>query len=307
MIKKTIYITNPTYLSLSNNQLVLKRVGDDDLPIDDTGIDRRTIPIEDIGVVLLENRQITITSACISALIDNNVALISCDDKFMPDGLMFPLSCNTIQNERFRDQLESSLPLKKQLWQQTVEQKIRNQAAVLKYVSGEDHRNMIVWSNSVKSGDSENMEARAAAYYWKNLFPSYPFFVREQSETAPNNMLNYGYAILRSIISRALVSSGLLPTLGIHHHNRYNAFCLADDIMEPYRPYVDKLVCDILEENGSATILTKDIKIKLLTIPTLDVSISDHKSPLMVAASTTTASLARCFSGLSRNLIYPEM
>jgi len=166
---------------------------------------------------------------------------------------------------------------------------------------------MLNWANNVKSGDSENIEGRAAAYYWKNLFPELEYFNRGQYEASPNNLLNYGYAILRAIVARALVSSGLLPTLGIHHHNKYNAYCLADDIMEPYRPYVDKLVVDVIKKGDLSPQLTKEMKAYLLSIPTLDVNIDGHRSPLMIAASTTTASLFKCFNGKLRKIIYPEI
>ena len=255
----------------------------------------------------MDNKQITITSAAISALLDNNVALITCNEKSMPTGLVLPLESHTLQTERFRYQLDSSLPLRKQLWQQTVQAKIRNQAAVLKYVTGNDARNMLIWAADVKSGDNGNLEARAAAFYWKNIFPNIADFSRDRYNPAPNNLLNYGYAILRAIIARSLVGSGLLPTMGIHHHNRYNAYCLADDIMEPYRPYVDILVSDIIKEHATPPELTRNIKAQLLNIPVLDVNIDGHRSPLMIAATTTTASLYKCFSGESRKILYPEL
>ncbi len=266
----------------------------------------RTIPVEDIGIVILDHKQITITQGLMEQLIDNNCAIITCGSNHLPVGLMLPLYGNTVQNERFRNQIDASLPLKKQLWQQTIQYKIANQASVLKYVTGDMHNNMYVWADCVRSGDVENMEARAAAYYWKNIFPDRPDFTRGREEAEPNNLLNYGYAILRAIVARALVASGLLPTLGIHHHNRYNAYCLADDIMEPYRPYVDKIVYDIVSEGGAFE-LTKEIKVKLLSIPTTEVLINGKRSPLMVAVSQTTASLAKCFNGESRKLTYPEM
>ena len=178
-------------------------------------------------------------------LIDNNCAIITCGSNHLPVGLMLPLYGNTVQNERFRNQIDASQPLKKQLWQQTIQCKIANQAVMLKYATEELHNNMFIWSENVRSGDTDNMEARAAAYYWKTIFPDRPDFTRGREEAEPNNLLNYGYAILRAIVARALVASGLLPTLGIHHHNRYNAYCLADDIMEPYRPYVDRIVYDL--------------------------------------------------------------
>lgn len=306
MIKRTLYFGNPAYLSLKMKQLVIKmpHKDDGDLP---TGIENiRTIPIEDIGVVILDNRQITITHGLMEELLENNCAIITCDSKRMPSGLMLPLSGNTIQNERFRSQLDASLPLKKQLWQQTIEAKIYNQAAVLKYATGEEHRNMLTWAGSVRSGDSENMEARAAVYYWKTIFPDNPSFVRGQEGEMPNALLNYGYAILRAIVARALVGSGLLPTLGIHHHNRYNAYCLADDIMEPYRPYVDKIIIDRIRSEDILE-LNSETKIKLLNIPVTEVVINGRRSPLMLAVSQTTSSLVKCFRGESRRLIYPEM
>ena len=267
----------------------------------------RTIPIEDIGVVVLDNRRITITSGAMEALLENNCAVITCNQKSMPVGLLLPLCGNTTQNERFRSQLEASLPLRKQLWQQTIKQKILNQEHVLRINTAQETNCMRVWSNDVRSGDPDNLEARAAAYYWKNVFTTYPNFVRDREGTPPNNLLNYGYAILRAIIARALVGSGLLPTLGIHHHNRYNAYCLADDIMEPYRPYVDQLVLDIIQCNLEISDITRDLKMQLLGIPMLDVVINGKRSPLMIAAQQTTASLAKCFAGECKRISYPEM
>ena len=305
MIKRTLYFGNPAYLSLKLKQMVVKLPQKGDEERDENEL-TRTVPIEDIGVVILDHKQITVTQALISALLDNNCALITCDSRQLPVGLMLPLAGNTVQNERFRLQLDASLPLKKQLWQQTIEAKIKNQAAMLKYTTGEIHNNMLKWSESVKSGDTGNMEARAAVYYWKTVFPDNPYFVRDHEGEGTNALLNYGYAILRAIVARALVASGLLPTLGIHHHNRYNAYCLADDIMEPYRPYVDKIVVDILSEDPEAEVITA-VKIKLLNIPVTEVLIGGKRSPLMVAVSHTTSSLVKCFRGESRRLTYPEM
>ena len=282
MIKKTLYFGNPAYLSLRNNQLVIKLPEvekSDSLPDIFKEQSEVTKPIEDIGVVVLDHKQITITSGVLESLLENNCAVITCDSKSMPVGLMLPLYGNTTQNERFRQQLDASLPLKKQLWQQTIKAKIDNQASVLRVCVGEEMKCMRIWANEVKSGDPEN---------------------------SPNNLLNYGYAILRAIVARALVASGLLPTLGIHHHNRYNAYCLADDVMEPYRPYVDELVFSLVKLYGANLELTKEIKSRLLVIPTLDVRINGKRSPLMVAVAQTTASLYKCFCGEIRRISYPE-
>lgn len=310
MIKKTLCFSNPAYLSMRNAQLVIKlpEVEKADILSEEfKKMNELTRPIEDIGVVVLDNKQITITQGALEALLENNCAVITCDSNHLPVGLLLPLVGNTTQNERFRDQLDASQPLRKQLWQQTMQYKIRNQAAILSKCSHAETRCMQVWANDVRSGDPDNYEARAAVYYWKSLFGHIPNFIRDRDGVAPNNLLNYGYAILRAVVARSLVASGLLPTLGIHHHNRYNAYCLADDIMEPYRPYVDSLVFDITEQYGVDVELSKDIKAELLSIPTLDVVINGKRSPLLIAASQTTASLYKCFSGELRKIAYPEM
>lgn len=310
MIKKTLCFSNPAYLSLRNEQLVIHLPdveNNDALPEMMKKEAERTIPIEDIGVVVLDNKRITVTTGVLEAMVENNCAVITCDQRSMPVGLLLPLSGNTVQNERYRHQLDASLPLRKQLWQQTVKQKILNQEAVLRTNTEQETNCMRVWANEVRSGDPDNMEARAAAYYWRNLFPEIPTFTRDREGEAPNNMLNYGYAILRAVIARSLVASGLLPTLGIHHHNRYNAYCLADDIMEPYRPYIDQLVIDFMREHGVTEKLTKEAKMHLLGIPMLDVVVGGKRSPLMIAAQQTTASLYKCFAGELRHISYPEM
>lgn len=310
MIKRTLCFSNPAYLSLKNEQLVIKLPQvekNDDLPDTFKSDAVKTIPIEDIGVVVLDNKQITITQGLMEALLDNNCAVITCNKSHLPVGLLLPLCGNTTQNERFRQQLDASLPLKKQLWQQTVQTKIGNQTAVLKKCRDVEIGNMIKWQNDVRSGDPDNLEGRAAAYYWKNMFPNVENFTRDRDGVSPNNLLNYGYAILRAVVARSLVASGLLPTLGIHHHNRYNAYCLADDIMEPYRPYVDELVVEYTNKNGYPCELNSEIKRVMLSIPILDVKINGQRSPLMLATGQTAASLARCFSGEIRKLVYPEI
>lgn len=303
MIKRTLYFGNPAYLRCRNEQLEIEIPGADVLPVKDR---TTTIPIEDIGVVILDHSQVTISHHLIHRLIENNCALITCDDKHMPLGLMLNLNGNSTQQERFDAQINASVPLRKQLWAQTIEAKIQNQASILKQ-RGIKHDNMLYWAGSVKSGDSENHEARAAAYYWQNLFPGFGSFTRDPEGNAPNNLLNYGYAILRAVTARSLVGSGLLPTFGIFHRNRYNAYCLADDVMEPYRPYVDKTVLSITDYNPDMDELTKELKAQLLGIPAMDVSINGQQSPLMVAMQQTTASIAKCFLGEARKIIYPEM
>lgn len=297
MIKRTLYFGNPTYLKTSNEQLVIE--------MQDSG-ETKTAPIEDIGLLILDHQQITLTQAVMAKLLANNVALITCDNTHHPTGLMLNLDGHTLQSQKFQYQVEASVPLKKQLWQQTVEAKLQNQAALLQQERVEN-KYILNLSQVVKSGDSDNCEAKAAAYYWKHIFPDFLAFRRERYGPPPNNLLNYGYAIIRAVVARSLVASGLLPTLGIFHRNQYNAYCLADDIMEPYRPFVDKVVCGIIRGNGKFLDMTPSMKKALLAIPASDVEIDGQTSPLMNAVQRTTASLARCFEGKARKLLYPRL
>ena len=316
MIKRTLYFGNPAYLSKKNDQLIIK------LPEDKNNTDQElevnpnqkyldrgnvnSIPIEDIGVMILDNQQITVSQGLLSSLLENNTAIVTCNFSHLPIGLFLPLESNLVQSERFQSQIEASEPLKKQLWQQTITAKIYNQAAVLRNHK-KPNDNMKRWAKDVRSGDADNLEGRAASYYWKTVFPPELEFKRDRDGQPPNNLLNYGYAILRAVVARGLVASGLLPTLGIHHHNKYNAYCLADDIMEPYRPYVDDFVVTFVEDGEDFTELTPSIKKQLLTIPALDIFIDGEKSPLMVGMQKTTSSLVKCFNGEAKKIIYPTM
>lgn len=305
MIKRVLCFTNPAYLSLHLQQIVYEPpAAKSETNSDKAAKQTRTIPIEDVGVVILDNQQITITQALMAALLENNCAVITTDSRHLPIGLLLPLAGNSLQSERFRRQLDATEPLKKQMWQQTIMAKILGQAAILQEV-GIENGNMRTWAKSVRSGDPENLEGRAAAYYWRNVFQNQDF-IRGQEGDPPNNLLNYGYAIVRAMMARALVAAGLLPTLGIHHHNRYDAYCLADDIMEPYRPYVDRLVLSLLKRHNDISELTTDIKRDLLSISTADVIIDGHRSPMIVAIQTTANSVQRCFCGESRKIIYPD-
>ena len=309
MIKRTLYFGNPAYLSRRNEQLVLRLPEvekNDTLPDAFKKEAHVTIPIEDIGIVILDEQRLIITQSLIDGLLENNVALITCDKTHHPTGLMLNLAGNKLQSAKFKAQLEAGQPLVKQLCQQTIKSKILNQAAVLKG-SGIETGNMMKWASEVKSGDPDNLEARAAAYYWKNLFPQIAGFLREREGIPPNNLLNYCYAILRAIVARSLVGSGLLPTLGIHHRNQYNHYCLADDVMEPYRPFADALVVEIMKNGEDFTELTPSVKKQLLGIATVDVLFDDDRSPLMVATQRTTASLAKCFELTLKKLVYPKL
>jgi len=293
MIKRVLCFENPARLSLKLEQIVVE--------LQDT---TRTVPIEDVGVVVLDHKQITITHALIDALLANNCAIVTSNDKHLPVGLMLPLDGHNLQSERFREQIEASEPLKKQMWQQTVIAKILGQAHVLGMQQIE-HGNMFKWAKDVRSGDTDNMEARAAAYYWRNMFEK-DSFIRDPQGLPPNNLLNYGYSIVRAMMARALVGTGLLPTLGVHHHSRYDAYCLADDIMEPYRPFVDMKVLERWNKGGVTSDISSEQKRELLGITTMDVNISGHCSPMMLAIQTTAQSVQKCYSGEARKIIYPD-
>ncbi len=299
MIKKTLYFGNPSYLKLKDKQLSIESTVEGESKL-------AHIPVEDIGIMIIDHPQITITSGLLQALQENNVGLITCDYRHMPQSLLLPIEGNSIQQERYDNQLAASEPLKKQLWAQTIVQKIKNQADAL-YQLGLPSEYLLPLQKNVKSGDSENCEATAAAYYWRTLFKHIPNFVRHREGPPPNPFLNYGYAILRATMARSIVAAGLLPTLGIFHKNRYNAFCLADDLMEPYRPYVDLIVHQMVKEFGLITEIEKEHKAILLKIPAIDVVMEGEKSPLMLATQRTAVSLVKCFEGTQRKLVYPEI
>ena len=295
MIKRTLFFVFPAYLNLQLEQLVISYPQEFVKPI--------TIPIEDIGIIVIESLHVTITSTLLNKLLQYGVGVFCCDEQHMPSGLMLPLEGHTQQTERIRTQLDASLPLKKNLWQQTVSAKIVNQARLL-HSRGQEVENMMRWSREVQSGDQKNHEARAAVQYWSRLFP-WEGFTRNPDGESPNHLLNYGYSILRGITARAIVSSGMLPMLGIFHKNKYNAFGLADDIMEPYRPFVDALVLELVDGGEDFHQMKKEFKIHLMSIMRTDVMIDGQKSPLMVAMSRTTSSLYDCYSGKTRKILYP--
>jgi CRISPR-associated protein Cas1 len=309
MIKRILYFGNPAYLSTHLDQLVVRLPEAENaaaLPDSFKKDTHARIPIEDIGVVILDHQQIIVSQALMAKLLAHNVAIVTCDYTHMPAGLMLNLSGHTLQVERFKHQIESSAPLRKQLWQATIKAKIRNQALLLQRYQLPAH-NLLQWAKEVASGDATHLEARAAAHYWQHLFAEIPGFVRQREGPPPNHLLNYTYAVLRAIVARSLVGSGLLPTLGIHHHNRYNHYCLADDIMEPYRPFADAIVKQLVLQGKASEPLTPEIKKQLLAIGQTDVVFEDERSPLMVGIQRTTASLARCFEGTAKKIQYPRL
>lgn len=293
MIKRTLYFGNECFLSKKKNQLNI-----------DLKNATKTVPIEDIGIIILDHFQIKITNSVLQALVENNVAVLTTNSSHMPLGLMLPLASHSEYTDRLKYQINSSIPLRKNLWQQTIKCKIQNQSSLLKQL-GANTNNMDYWQSKVRSGDPDNYEARAAAYYWDTIFEF--DFKRGRFEGGPNDLLNYGYAILRAVVARSLVASGAIPALGIHHRNKYNAYCLADDIMEPYRPFVDLKVLEILDNDIYDGILNKELKRQLLDIPAMDITINNMKSPLMVGMQQTSSSLMQCFEGAARKITYPVL
>lgn len=293
MIKRTILFTSPCRISFKNGQLVVEN--------HETGEQKKT-PVEDLGVVLIENQQVSITVPAFNALSDNNCAVVLCDSKHMPSSMLMPLDANSVQEERYRDQVEASLPLKKRLWKQIVQMKIQNQSLLLTKF-GLDGGKLKPFYSNVKSGDSDNREGIAAKIYWDELFGDE--FVRSRNGPDPNALLNYGYSILRAATARAIVGSGLSPSYGLFHKNRYNAFPLADDLMEPYRPYVDAVVYQLLLEDKKE--LDSEVKQRLLRVLFADTVFEECTRPLEIGLSMTTASLTRCFSGEGKNLVLPRL
>lgn len=302
MIKRTIYFDNPVYLSVKNRQLWVQKPKSESHPEPTI----YTIPIEDIGVVVADHPQVTFTHTVITSLQENNAVILWCGSNHMPVSMSLPIYANDTYSEKIRYQIEASEPLKKQLWKQTIVSKIQNQAAVL-CALGHNSLALEKMAKRVNSGDPDNYEGQAAAIYWNALLNIWDV-TRGRYEGGPNAMFNYGYAILRSVIARNLVGSGCLPVMGIHHSNKYNPYCLADDIMEPFRPVVDRYIMEYLKDKTIIEDeLTKEDKIHLLNIPVLDIVIQGKSSPLMVGAQRTTASLVKCYQGTARKILYPEL
>ena len=294
MIKRTLFFSNAVCLTLKNKQLVIQNK---------ETLDESSVPIEDIGFVIIENNQVYISVPVINALAENNAAVVFCNEKHLPFSMNLPLDCNTIQNQLFALQIEASVPIKKNCWKQIIEQKIKNQAKVLdKYKI--NSCKLKAWASDVKSGDTTNREALAAKLYWDLMIDV--DWIRTRFGEYPNNLLNYGYAILRAATARALIGSGLLPTLGIHHHNKYDAYALADDMMEPYRSYIDDEVMEYMKTAVPCEDLTIEIKKKILNVLTRDVMIGNVTRPLTVALSITSSSLSKVFAGETKNLVLPE-
>jgi len=295
MIKKTILFSRPAHLNTRLKQLIIRFKDIEE---------ERSVPLEDVGLVVFEHPQLTYTQSVLTLMAENNCAVVLIGDDYYPKAFMLPLNAHSTETESYRAQLNASEPLKKQLWQQTVKAKIVNQALILEQL-GKSADALHFMAKEVRSGDPEGLEGRAAKKYWALLFEDVDF-KRERFGEAPNNALNYGYAVLRAAVARSLVGSGLLPAIGIHHKNKYNSFCLADDVMEPYRPFVDRIVYDLWLQEHSLEDLTKDVKARLLEVLTVDAFFSNETSPLTLALTRTTASLRKAYLGTLRKINYPK-
>lgn len=285
------------YVSVKLNQLVIT--------IDDELI---TTPVEEIGSVIIDHPQVKISTPAHVALIQVNASIIYCDEKHLPVGVTQPLGVNYIANKRARLQLAAKPTFNKQLWKTVVKKKIANQAAVLNHY-GFNSMPLEKYARQVRSGDSSGLEGLAARYYWQYLFSEMMYnFTRDRYGIFPNNMLNYGYSILRTAVARALQGVGMMNLVGIHHHNQYNAFCLADDIMEPYRPLVDILVLEYINEFGVPETegLTKRMKKHLLKLETYNCYWKGQKTPSSRAILRTAESLVKCYELKQVILKYPK-
>lgn len=285
-------LTSPVSLSLKDKQILITFKDNNDTV---------TRPIEDIGFVIIENPQVSISVPLLNELADNNVSVVFCDKKMMPKTMLMTLEGNTTQQESYKYQIDASAPMKKNIWKQLVESKIRNQALFLNKV-GKNGDVLKPYYMNVKSGDTDNREGAAAREYWGHIFED--GFRREREGLPPNNLLNYGYTILRAAVARALISSGLYPAFGVFHRNRYNAFPLADDVMEPYRPFVDEIVYHLYYDDMVKE-LDNHSKGKLLRVLFSDVKMGKVIRPLENALSLTTASLLKMFKGEIDKLSLP--
>jgi len=298
MIKHTIEVSRlPAHLSLRNKQLVLK-LEDDKL---------RSFPCEDIGVLILQHPAISLSAAILNELLNNGAVVIICGKNHLPTGMLLPTVTHTELVPRMMAQIEADKPAKKNAWKHIVQAKIKNQANQLPEIQ---KRKLLRLAEQVKSGDPENHEAQAAKLYWQAMFPErYAQNDKRDpnSESLFNSCLNYGYAIIRASVARALVSSGLQPALGVFHHHRSNPFCLADDVMEPLRPLVDQYVKEILADPELSKLdsLHTLHRQKLLTILTHEVTLNGNHGPLMAVLPRYTSSFYRLLTKESKKLSFP--
>jgi CRISPR-associated protein Cas1 len=308
MIKKVIEISQArTYLSVQYGQLVIRQKTEDNITAEGgCATQDRKIPCEDIGVLLIDHPGTTYTHSVFTELLGHGAAVVICGRDHHPTGMFLPIEANTVQTERYRHQINAKEPLKKQLWKQLIAAKIRHQAKVIGHDT-HTGKTLLAMSKKVRSGDPDNVEAQASRKFWESFLGEVNFR-RNADGPAPNNMLNYGYTAMRAAVARALCSAGLLPSLGIHHCNRYNAFCLADDVLEPFRGFVEGRVRDVWMGMGERPDkLDQQTKARLLELLQEPVSIAGFTGPLIVGLHRTAASLQRCFAGEQKEIELPEL
>lgn len=296
MIRKTVEFATPgTRLSVAHKQLVIERP---EHP-------KATLPIEDLGVVIIDDARASYTQAVFLELLGAGATVMVSGRDHLPAGMMLPIDAHHVQTERHLAQIEAAKPLKKRVWQALVRAKITQQGAILTAFTG-DHVGLLPMARRVRSGDPDNLEAQAAQRYWPRLFGSE--FRRDRTADGVNALLNYGYAVVRAATARAVVAAGLIPSLGVYHSNRSNPFCLADDLLEPYRPYVDWRVRLLLDENAGECPDLDDraTRAALLSLFNETVIVAGRRMPLLLALHASAASLCHALTGGERRLSLPE-
>jgi len=296
MIEKILdFSQEPVSLKIKYQQLVIIKDNHPDI----------TIPINEIAVIIASHPQISYTNAVLASLAENGGIFIICDKKYLPIAMTLPLQSHYIQTQRFLLQANVSLPTRKQLWKQIVQAKVKNQGKLLYKLYGND-QGLLKMAHRVRSGDQDNIEAQASRRYWTTLFND-PSFKRNPQKQDQNRFLNYGYAVLRAIVSRAICSAGLHPSLGLHHHNQYNPFCLADDLMEPFRPFIDRAVVELLKKYPEDHPLDPELKKQILSAITEKININQEKRTIFDSATKTANSLVKVYEGKEKKLILPEL
>ncbi len=296
MIDRILDFTEePAYLRVKRNNLIIERKDKD--PV--------SVHLPEIAALVAANKQITFTQSALAGITGNNGIVVVCDDKFLPTGMMLPVQGNSLQSRIFAQQAAASVPLKKQIWKQLVVSKVKAQGRLLAKLREHDH-GLFSMAGRVRSGDSTQVEARAARVYWSVLFRGSGFRRCRDGEDQ-NRYLNYGYTVLRAMVTRAICSSGLHPALGVHHHNRYDIFCLSDDVMEPFRPIVDKAVFELVQFRGAKAPMDQEVRSALIS-PLMGKFNSDGEwRSLFDVLTRTTASLVDAVAGDRKTIVLPDI
>jgi CRISP-associated protein Cas1 len=307
----------PASLSVRNDLLVIRTLAPAcKPPTDDAALkpgatenepqypQEQTVPLEDVAVIVASHPRVTFTLAVAAGLARHGGLLVTCDEKRQPAAMMLPLSTHHLQTERYAAQAQLSVPARKRLWQQIVRAKIAAQARLLAERTGKDW-GLRMMAGRVRSGDGGNLEAHAARIYWPKLLGE--TFRRSPEGDGVNVVLNYGYAVLRATVARAICAAGLHPTFGLHHRNRYDTFCLADDLMEPFRPLVDNVAARLAPGREGPAILDRDIKRALLEPLLARFSDGEQSRTLFDWTARTAFSLATVIDGSASKLEIPEL